>query len=160
MQINLRIVWEFYVYLLLIQFTKKQKIHWIWWIRLPCGNKTLKNKEYSWDGYGILMDTVHVTIYKHLAMCRMQSVQIHIHKILWVSNPGSSTIYGGALLLQGKVSVCQWKTTDLSSLNNTQLPAIPLSLFHVFLYIVMAAQFCYNISLTVLHITDPASSPY
>ena len=90
----------------------------------------------------------------------MRSVQIHIQKILWVSNPGPTTIYGGALLLQGKVPVCQWKTTDLLSLNNTQLPAIPLSLFYVLLYIVMAGQFCYNISLTVLHITDPASSPY
>ena len=90
----------------------------------------------------------------------MWSVQIHIQKILWASNPRPSTFYGGALLLQGKVPVCQWKITDLLSLNNTQLPAIPLSLFHVLLFIVMAAQFCYNISLTVLHITDPASSPY
>ena len=46
-----------------------------------------------------------------------------------------------AQLLQGRVPVCQWKTTDLFSLNNTQLPAIPLSLFHVFLHTVMATQF-------------------
>ena len=47
-----------------------------------------------------------------------------------------------APLLQGKVPVCQQKTKDLLSLNNILLPAIPLSLFHVFLHIAMVAQFC------------------